>query len=347
MWRDDKRVVLLVGGLAGAVVFGVTALYGQVMWRQSFLSDYQIRETIDMRRGWAVEAGEGWAAKFWHNKVTYIGKEAAARWVGAFSWERLASPINSETGRQLPLITWAEIGFGVVGLAVLFKKSKWLIFGLVTAVLPYVCFSISYESGAVVLGLIWVGGVVVGMSWVKEKAGWWWKAGFWGSLVFVVWGVVIIFNMMGRVELWQDGRALAYEALAREIIGIKGSVVVTDRLGQPHLAVLFYGAYPPEKYRNERQLGREDRFGLPSVLGFGTWSFRSINWREELGKTEVVVGFAEELDRSEILAGMESEGKLRFLGEVSLVGRKDYLGEGVNAFGDRLYVVKISPQVIQ
>ena len=326
-WVGVVALVLIVGGLW---------YWRSLWWGESRMSEYEWRASIDLRRGWGWQAGEGVFSKFVHNKASYLGRDLLTRWVGAFSWERLVSSLNSGMGRGLPLVVMGEVVWGVLGAYCFVKRKEglWLA-GLVLGVIPWVVGQVSFELGVVAVLPLWVGLVTEGMQWGWRKFN---RVAFLGVVGFGGWGLLAVGAIFAVPALWQDGRAAAYFGVMRVLAGREEKVLVSDRLGQPHLPVLFYEKFSPLAFRGEFCLTGEDKFGLPRVADFGKYGFRSFEWREERNKEQVVVGWDKEID----LAEVEANGvKYELLGKVKVNAAGTFSERDVGFYGENVYVVKI------
>jgi 4-amino-4-deoxy-L-arabinose transferase-like glycosyltransferase len=205
----------------------------------------------------------------------------------------------------LGLMYFFEIPWLVLGVITLTRRkmeNKRLIFGWVVAgILPA---SLTMDEHHMIRTLVVLPmtlllsglGAVVFFKWVKDKFSFWQMKLFSAIYgLFIIWNLVWAFLVFGvhfpsqTSESFMVGTkeavtyAIEHKDQYREIVfdpvrGVEGPYIVSV----PHVYILFYSKYDPEKYLSETKRQEDD------IYGFDKFTIRPIDWRSDIYKEDTL-----------------------------------------------------------
>ncbi|MFN4212342.1 MAG: ArnT family glycosyltransferase [Microgenomates group bacterium] len=296
--KNKLKWFYILGLIAALILFSFTDLFNSQTRIKNLLFFNNIGFTLKINE---LRAEGG--SRFFYNKLTVGAKEVISQYLNYFSPQFLVNNGDENYRFGFPgvsPITPIEYIFLFIGLYYLFKnKEKWrylillmLLFSPITGALSWAGLSITRTVFIFIPIVIITSYGLINFTKNRQLL----------FLLFVICYLLFLFYSWDFYLNHYPKRAIvlrSWQAGYKELVSyIKKNYSQFDRFyitrknGQPYIFLLFYLAYPPEKYQKIAKLTPPDEYGFGQVTHFDKFYFNFI-FDPKLKKT-VFVGYPED-----------------------------------------------------
>lgn len=253
--------------------------------------------------------GEGGPAIL-YNKAVLGLRDLAMEHATYFSPQFLA--ISGDTNKrfgfpQMAPVTLIEYAFMLIGIYYLFRnKEKWRYFLILLLLISPLSASLSWQTTSLTRSLFLLVPVLIlsayGMASMCDDIHPAWRRGLIGAgiaafLFFFLFSWDFYLNHYPKRTLVQQSWQCGYKGLSEYVkqhYDTTDQFYITRKNGEPYIMLLYYLAFPPEKYQRQATLTTPDEYGFGQVEQFDKFRFDFTIPHD--GKRNVVVGYPDDFN---------------------------------------------------